>query len=134
MRIFSYVFLGLGLLLLAIAAAIFLYGAWFRINSESVTGTVVEVELRPYSDGNAYCPVIRYSVIGGQTYTHYSDICSWPASYEQGQQVRLYVDHSDPQRVQLNDFFTVWFLPLLFGFMGAVFAGVGYWSTRNLSI
>jgi hypothetical protein len=131
---FSILFLGLGLLLLAIAAAIFLYGAWFRINSETVTGTVTEVQLRHYADGNAYCPVIRYLVSGGLSFTHYSDFCSWPASYEQGQQVRLYVDRNDPQHVQLHDFFSIWFLPLLFGFMGAVFAGVGYWSTRNLSV
>jgi hypothetical protein len=134
MRTFSFIFLGIGLLLLAIALSVFLYGSWFRIQAEKVDGTVVEVELRHYADGNAYCPVIRYSVSGGRSYTHASDICSWPASYEEGQQVRLYVDRAEPQRVQLNDFFSIWFLPLLLGFLGAVFAGVGYWVFRALPV
>lgn len=105
MRAFVLVFVGLGLLFLTIAGGAFLYGTWFRIQAEKVDGAVVEVALRHYADGNAYCPVTRYSVSGGHSYTHYSDICSWPASYEQGQRVQLYVDRADPERVQLNDFF-----------------------------
>ncbi|HLD93255.1 MAG TPA: hypothetical protein VI703_03545 [Anaerolineales bacterium] len=76
MRAFVLVFVGLGLLFLTIAGGAFLYGTWFRIQAEKVDGAVVEVALRHYADGNAYCPVIRYSVSGGHSYTHYSDICS----------------------------------------------------------
>lgn len=131
MRSFALVFLGIGLIFPAIAVGSFLYGSWFRIQAERVDGVVTEVVLRPYADGNAYCPVIRYSVIGGATYTHHSDICSWPSFYEQGQHVILYVDRIDPQRVQLSDFFSMWFLPILFVFMGAIFGGVGYWAFRS---
>ena len=67
-------------------------------------GVVTDVVLRPYADSNAYCPVIRYSVLGGATYTHNSDICSWPASYKQGQHVTLYVDRADPERVPIERF------------------------------
>jgi hypothetical protein len=131
MRSFSLVFLGIGFLFLAIAIGVFLFGSWFRIQAEKVDGIVTDVVLRPYADGNAYCPVIKYSVLGGATYTHNSDLCSWPASYEQGQHVTLYVDRIDPERVQLNDFFSIWFFPLLFGFIGLIFAGVGYWASRS---
>ena len=82
MRTFGIVFVVIGLTFLAIALGSFLYGTWFRVQAEKVDGVVTEVVLRPYADGNAYCPVIRYSMIGGSTYTHSSDICSWPASYE----------------------------------------------------
>ena len=131
MRTFGIVFVVIGLTFLAIALGSFLYGTWFRVQAEKVDGVVTEVVLRPYADGNAYCPVIRYSMIGGSTYTHSSDICSWPASHEPGQHVTLYVDRTDPERVQLNDFFSIWFFPLLFGFMGAIFAGVGYWVLQS---
>lgn len=130
MRSFGLVFLGVGLLLLAIAAGSFLYGAWFRAQSQAVDGTVVEVALRHYADGNAYCPVIRYSVSGGRTHTHNSDICSWPSSYQVGERVRLFVNRSDPERVQLNDFFSIWFFPLLMGFIGAIFSGIGFWINK----
>ncbi len=131
MRNSALVFLGIGLLFLAIAAGAFLYGAWFRINAQKVDGVVTDVVLTAYAEGNAYCPVIRYSVLGGASYTHHSDICSWPAAYEQGQHVTLYVDRADPDHVQLNDFFSTWFLTLLFIFLGAIFGGVGLWAFRS---
>ncbi|MEX2160601.1 MAG: DUF3592 domain-containing protein [Anaerolineales bacterium] len=128
MRTFGLVFFGLGLVFLGLAIAIWASGAVFRLQAERVTGTVVEVELRHYADGNSYCPVVRFTTRDRQIFTHYSDICSWPASYEQGQQVGMYYDPDDPQQVQLDDFFGIWFLPLLFGFMGLVFGPIGYFA------
>jgi hypothetical protein len=128
LRSFGWTFFGLGVVLLAAALLIWAFGAAFRLNALQTTGTVVEVELRHFSDGNAYCPVVRYTTSSGRDYTHYSNICSWPASYQQGQDVRVYYDPQDPGHVQLNDFFGIWFLPLLFGFMGLVFAPIGFFA------
>lgn len=128
MRTFGWVFFGLGVLFLGIAIIIWAWGAAFRIGAVEVTGRVSEVILSPRSDGNVYCPAVRYTTRSGQTFTHYSNICSWPAAYEVGQEVRMFYDASDPERAQMDDFFGTWFLPLLFGFLGLVFGGVGYFT------
>ncbi|MGH2583007.1 MAG: DUF3592 domain-containing protein [Anaerolineales bacterium] len=49
--------------------------------------------------------MIRYTTANGQTFTHHSNVCSWPAVYEQGQQITLYVDRNDPERLQLDNWF-----------------------------
>lgn len=130
MRTTGLVFLGLGLIALLVAAVLFGSGAWFRATAEAVQGVVIEEVLTPFSDGNAYCPVIRYTTQGGFSYTHHSNICAWPAAYERGDTVRLYVDPADPEHVQLYSFFSVWFGPLLAAFLGAVFFGVGLTTYR----
>ncbi|MEX1071945.1 MAG: DUF3592 domain-containing protein [Anaerolineales bacterium] len=128
MRSPGLIFLVVGLIMLAVALFVWLNGTWFRIQADEVIGTVVEVRLTAYSDGNAYCPVVRYRSHSGETLTHYSNICSSPAAYEQGQQVTMYVDRTDPERVQMDDFFGIWFLPLFLGFMGTIFSGVGFFT------
>lgn len=128
MRTFGWIFFSLGMLFLAIAAGAWLFGAIFRMQAEQATGTVIDVPVRHYADGNAYCPVVRFRARQGGTYTHYSDICSWPPSYEVGQEVRIYYDPQNPERVQMEDFFGTWFIPLLFGFMGLVFGSIGYFT------
>jgi len=122
------IFLVVGLIMLAFALFAWLNGTWFRIQADEVMGTVVEVRLTANSDGNAYSPVIQYRARTGETLTHYSNICSWPAAYEQGQQVTMYVDRADPEHVQMDDFFEIWFIPLLFGFMGSIFSGIGFFT------
>lgn len=129
MRSPGLIFLVVGLIMLAVALFAWLNGTWFRIRADEVTGTVVEVRLTAYSDGNAYCPVVRYTPRLGEPLTHYSNICSWPAAYEQGQQVTMYGDRLDPEHVQMQDFFGIWFLPLFLGFMGTVFTSVGFFTT-----
>lgn len=133
MRSGGVIFLGVGGLLLAIALAWTGWVLYFRASSQNVMGTVAQEVLTPLSDGNAYCPVIRYTTRTGRTLEHYSNVCSWPAAYEVGDQVRVYYDPLDPQRVQVNDLFGTWFVPLLLGFMGIVFGGVGLPMVIDLS-
>ena len=130
MRAFVLVFVGLGLLFLTIAGGAFLYGTWFRIQAEKVDGAVVEVALRHYADER----LLPGHPLFGERRTQLHPLLGHllrPASYEQGQRVQLYVDRADPERVQLNDFFSIWFLPLLFGFMGTTFTGAGLWARKS---
>jgi hypothetical protein len=126
-RLPGVLFLMLGCIFALAALLLWGFGAWFRAQAAETSGIVSEVSLRHYADGNSYCPVVHFRV-RGQVYTHYSDICSWPASYEQGQEVRLWYDPNDPQRVQLDDFVGNWLLPLIFGGVGLLFIGIGTFS------
>lgn len=126
MRTTGIIFFGAGIAMLAIAFVVGGLAISFRVNGEKATGTVSEVELRHYADGNSYCPVIRFNARHGGTYTHYSDVCSWPPSFEVGQKVTIYYDPADPTRSQLDDLMGVWFIPALMSFMGLIFGGVGF--------
>lgn len=117
--------LGIGAIMLLIAGTVAVQGIWFRSNAVKVTGTVVEEVLTAYADGNAYCPVISYRTREGKAYEHHSNICAWPPAYEEGQQISVYYDRSDPKTVQLDSFFGNWFFPVLFGFLGIVFSFSG---------
>jgi hypothetical protein len=123
-RILGAAILAVGLIMLLFGVGAPLYGVWFRIQSEQVSGTVVDVPLRAYSDGNAYCPVIEYRS-RGENFRHYSDICSWPAAYEVGDQVRMFVDRNDPERVQMGSFFGIWFVPIMMLLFGGIMSFVG---------
>lgn len=125
MRIASAVLLSLGVGLLLAAVAYGAYGVWFRSQAEEVTGTVVEVRLTAFSDGNAYCPVIRYRSHTGQNFTHFSNICSWPSAYEQGEKITLWFERSDPEHVQLDGFLSKWLASAILGFVGVVLSLVG---------
>jgi hypothetical protein len=111
-RLPGLIFFGMGLVMLAIALIVGGLAISFRMGAERVTGTVSEVELRHYSDGNSY--------------SHHSDVCSWPPSFEVGQPVTIYYDPANPSNSQLDSFMGVWFIPALFTFMGGVFGTIGY--------
>jgi hypothetical protein len=125
-RLPGLIFFGIGLVMLAVALVIGGLAISFRMGAERVTGTVSEVELRHYSDGNSYCPIVQYNTRLGQTYSHNSDVCSWPPSFEVGQLVTIYYDPANPSNSQLDSFMGVWFIPALFTFMGGVFGTIGY--------
>jgi hypothetical protein len=114
--------LAVGLTMLAIGLAIAGWTMWTRGQWTEVQGTVIEEVLTPFSDGNAYCPVIRYTTRVGQSLTHRSNICAWPAAYEEGEHVRVFYDPANTSNVQIDNFFGTWFMPLLLGFMGLVFS------------
>jgi hypothetical protein len=125
-RLPGMIFFGIGLALLAVALVLTGLAVSFRLNAERVTATVIENELRHYSDGNSYCPILSFTTRLGQTYTHRSDVCSWPPSFENGDKATIYYDPNNPNNSQLDSFLGVWFVPVLFTFMGLIFGGVGY--------
>lgn len=132
MRTGAAITLGIGLIMLLVALALAGNVFWFRTHAIRVTGTVIDVPLTALPDGNAYCPVIRFTTREGQSVDYYSNVCSWPPAYKQGQQVVIYYDRADPERVQFVNFFGTWFLPLLFGFLGILFtfSGVSMFSSK----
>lgn len=125
-RLPGMIFFGIGLAMLAVALIVGGLAISFRMGADMATGTVSENELRHYSDGNSYCPIVDFTTRLGQTYSHHSDVCSWPPSFEVGQKVTIYYDPANPNNSQLDSFLGVWFIPVLFTFMGLVFGGIGY--------
>ena len=95
-------------------------------------GTVVRLEYeRSGSDsGGAYYPIVQFLLRTGETIEFRSSVGSSPPSYRRGEAVRVLYDPTAPESAEIDSFFSLWFGPIVLGFLGSVFSavGVGYWG------
>jgi len=117
----SKVFLGVGVLLVALGAAL----AWDTdrqlANSERVTGTVVDLV---YGSGNGAYPLVQYNY-KGQQITVSGGVTSSPPVFELGEQVGIYVPNDPTKEVLIDSLTELWFVPLILSFIGFVFGFIG---------
>jgi hypothetical protein len=131
------IFSTIGLILIVLAA-------WFGYRSYSfleiavpVPGIVKEFkETREYdkedrSEYTLFWPIVNYH-FESKDYTWQSNVGSSSPSYEIGDQIPLLIDPAKPGQPEENSFFSNWFLPLLLGSVGLIFAGVGIVILRML--
>ena len=104
----------------------------FLAVAKSADGTVVrlEYERSSSSSGGAYYPIVRFLLRTGETFEFRSSVGSSPPSYRRGESVRVLYDPTAPESAEIDSFFSLWFAPILLGFLGSVFGafGVGYWG------
>lgn len=93
----------------------------FRQSAEEATGRVVDL----VRGQDTYAPLVEYRAADGQTYTFVSSTSSNPPRYNPGEEVPVLYDPGDPYHARIDRWMETWFLPLLFGFVGLVFTGVG---------
>jgi hypothetical protein len=123
---FSYVFLGIGCLMLAIAIFLWINTKRFIANSRSTQGTVVElIEVRNDEGSVTYKPVVQYQAPNGELITYTASFSSKPAPYDVGEIVEVMYAPDDPHDILLRGFMSQWFAPTLLGGMGLIFAGIG---------
>lgn len=122
---FSYVFLGIGCLMLAFAVLVLINTKRFIAGAASTQGTVVELIEKRDSDGSTYKPVVRYQAPDGRVITYTASFSSNPPAYDVGEIVEVLYAPDDPQDVKIKGFMSLWFLPTLLGGMGLIFAGIG---------
>ena len=126
MKILSTVFLAIGISFLGV-------GLWwshvtqrFLARAQTVDGVVVALDPRQSSNtGTTYAPVVEFQPPGAPAQRYTESFASNPPSYTVGERVRVYYDPAQPSSARLNGFFSLWFGPLLFGGLGAVFALIG---------
>jgi hypothetical protein len=128
MKIFTYVFGGIGLLLLAISGFLVYNHQRFMGSALKGHGEVIRLEYHRSSNGSGgtYYPVVRYTTQDGKEIEFTSSSGSNPASYEEGEKVNVMYNPKNPQEVSLPDFFSQWGAALIVGFIGAVFGSVGF--------
>ncbi len=132
--LFALIFGGIGVLLLVIAA-VTAVGAARQLSREvEAPGEVVEVVMRQTRDSETnqlqdyYYPVVSFTPAGGAQMEVQLGEGSWPAAYGVGDQVTVLYDSTRPREARIKSAastFLVWLLPLITGFVGFVFAGVG---------
>ncbi|TXS53427.1 DUF3592 domain-containing protein [Streptomyces sp. uw30] len=125
---FGTVFLVVGLILAGISVS-------FLADAERARGTVVELEWRSDDNGAsrkaresnrpvAY-PVVEFTSADGTSRTFRGSTGSNPPSYEEGEQVEVLYRADSPEDARINGFASLWLLPLIFGGLGLVIAGIG---------
>jgi hypothetical protein len=106
----------------------------FMENAISITGKVIDLDTHYSSDDDGgstlmYSPVFEYEY-NGQTYKHYSDVSSSSPDFEINEEAEIFINPDSPGSALVNSFMERWFVVVLLGGMGIMFAGFGYMAVR----
>jgi hypothetical protein len=127
-RFILILFLGIGVLMLAISviAAVFTVRSFSR--EVSARGNVVDFVVRTDSEGQEYYyPVVEFTLPDGSMQNVQLSTGSWPPAYIKGEAVTVLYDQEKPQNARIQSFsgaFDKWILSMITGFLGIVFVGV----------
>jgi Protein of unknown function (DUF3592) len=129
-RIASGIFMGVGSVILAVAAWIGVSNYKFAQQALRVKGTVImysnyESRNDYGSQSTMYTPTYQY-VFNGKTYTYTSSTSSSSHEYEINENVNVLVDPQKPEEVLIDSFWERWFVMTLLGGMGTLITGVSY--------
>ncbi len=127
MKFFPYLFLTIGIGLLIGAGFAYWYSRKFIASAQIANGVVTALNYRTsnQSSGGVYYPQIQFVAQDGKTYTASSNSGSNPAAYDVGEQVKIYYNPNDPTDVLLPDFFSMWGVTAILGFIGTIFTLIG---------
>ncbi len=135
---FGTLFLVIGLILAGVSVS-FLTGA------DRARGTVVSLEWRTdhstgtsrgsrTNNGPMAYPVVEFTPAHGMRRTFRDSTGSKPPAYETGERVEVLYHAHSPEDARINGFASLWLMPLVFGGIGLVIAGIGTgvaWATRR---
>ncbi|MGH4031831.1 DUF3592 domain-containing protein [Actinomycetota bacterium Odt1-20B] len=124
---FGSLFLVIGLILAGVSIS-------FLRSAERAQGTVVALDWsaghssssrksRGSDEPTAY-PVVKFESADGRLRTFRSSTGSNPPSYERGDRVEVLYRADSPDDARINGFASLWLLPLIFGGIGLVIAGI----------
>ena len=125
-RWFVYIFLGVGSLMLFIAALLWNNTRSFIARAQSTTGEVVELrEVRDKDDGSStWKPVVHFTA-EGQDVTFAASFSSKPAPYALGDTVPVLYLRGNPDEARIKAFSSLWLGVAILGGMGLVFTAIG---------
>lgn len=120
-----FLLVGIGLL---VAAGIFTERTnRFVGQAMTTSGEVVELVRSRSSNSSSgtrnytYKPRVRYTAPDGKVVEFQSNVGSNPPSFAIGEQVKVLYDREDPTDARIDDFVSLWLLPLILGGIGTVF-------------
>ncbi|WP_039942384.1 DUF3592 domain-containing protein [Streptomyces himastatinicus] len=124
---FGALFLAIGLILAGVSAS-------FLTDAKRARGTVVSLEWRndhetsprtQTDDKPAAYPVVAFTSADGAPRKFEDSTGSNPPSYELGERVEVLYAPGSPEDARINGFASLWLMPLIFGGIGFVIAGIG---------
>ncbi|MHC0447871.1 DUF3592 domain-containing protein [Flavobacterium sp. 3-218] len=126
MRIIKYVFLTIGLALLAGAFYFYQSKQAFLDRAVKVQGTVTALIPSRSDNSTTYKPVVSYTTKEGKQIEFTSSVSSNPPSYHEGETVEIFYDPADPYDADINGFASLWLAPLILGILGSIFFLIGF--------
>ena len=123
--IFGLVFGGVGFLLTALALFFLVRTRIFINNSQQTQGTITQMVYSHDSDSSGYTPVFRFRTLQGQEVEVSGNIRTNPPQFKVGQTIDVLYDPENPQKARIKKWFNLYFVPLLLGFLGLIFGGIG---------
>lgn len=124
--IFSLAFGGVGFILAALALFFWFRTRAFLDNAQKAQGTVIRMVYSPNSEGGGgYSPVYTFRTMSGQVIEKTDSMSSNPPQFKEGQTIDVLYDPDNPHKARINKWFNLYFVPMLLGFLGLVFGGVG---------
>ncbi|MDP5202337.1 DUF3592 domain-containing protein [Flavobacterium sp. DG2-3] len=126
MKIIKYVFLTIGLALLAGAFYFYQSKQAFLDRAVKVQGTVTALIPSRSDNSTTYKPVVSYTTKEGKQIEFTSSVSSNPPSYHEGETVEIFYDPADPYDADINGFASLWLAPLILGILGSIFFLIGF--------
>jgi len=122
------IFAPIGLAFVALGGWFYLEDRDFAANGLRAQGTVVDtVASRDNDDGGGYtyAPVVEFRDAAGARHTFTSGVSSNPPRYSPGESVGVIYAPGAPDEAVIDSFVDRFLMPLVFGGLGTVFAGIG---------
>jgi Protein of unknown function (DUF3592) len=126
-RIGKFVLIPIGLLLFVAAAwSVWSTKSWLARTLE-VEGVVVEmVRMRDSDDtGYVFSPIVRFETADGGTHEFQSRLRTYPPAYRTGEVVSVVYDPAVPDAAMIRSLLSLWFMPIILGFIGTIFCAIG---------
>jgi hypothetical protein len=117
LRILGMVFAGIGLAMLLAAAILAGHETFAADGMLPTVGEVVAFQNNK--------PVVRFPISASQTVTVVGSVSSRPPAYDIGEKLRVFYDPRRPQHALIDSFLERWFVPVLIGGLGGLFATIG---------
>ena len=125
----SRIFIGIGILMLATGALLFIQELTFLSHAVSTEPTVFSLVSGQNSTGDpVQCPVVAFTAANGQAIDYEaSDFCANPPRYDVGQQIQVLYDPQNPSDVQISGFVGEFGLAALLALLGLPLFLLGVW-------
>lgn len=119
----------LGLMFVVIAGIFMIIATLFYLTTKSFLNTcnVAQgkvVDLVPVYKG-IFFPVVSFMTEDGDTVKFRENVGSNPPRYKKGDLVRVLYDSEKPWRAKIDSFWSLWFISILFAFLGFTFGSTG---------
>jgi hypothetical protein len=124
-RIISWVFSIVGVLLLAGALLLWNNSRQFVAGAHKAQGTVVELIESRDSDGSTYKPVVRFTTVDGREITYTESFSGNPPPYDVGDTVEVLFTPDNSHKARIRGFMSLWLGPAILSGMGIIFAAIG---------
>jgi hypothetical protein len=115
--ILSYLFLLIGIGLLAGAGYIYFHTSDFVANASKAAGTVVGLR--------SGAPEVKFTAHDGREVQFTSSVSSKPPAYSVGEKVEILYRPDRPEDAKVNAFMSLWLGVIILGALGSMFALVG---------